>query len=337
MDTILTGTGRAPGILYGGDRRETSLERSLREVSQGVRIRKAGKVTEGLWCLGREESCVYLLEGGDDAMLISGGMAYLVPTLLEQFSLFGIDPARISRVLILHAHFDHVGIVPYFKRRNPRIQLLASARAWEILQMPKAISTINEFSRDGARRMGLEEVYGQYDLDWGPDIQGETVRDGDRIWVGAFEGRVLETPGHSSCSISLYVPELEALFPSDGGGIPYKEGILASGNSDFTQYQGSLHRLLDLPVRFLCADHYGYVTGEEARGYIQRSIEEAARQRATMEAVYLKTGEIDTAAKRLMEEFYKANPDYIIPPPIYEGVYRQMLRHLARHLPSASP
>lgn len=68
-----------------------------------------------------------------------------------------------------------------------------------------------------------------------------------------------ETPGQSSCSVSLYVPSVKALFPSDGGGIPCKEMILAARNSNFTKYQESLEKLKDLDVAFLCSDHYGYV------------------------------------------------------------------------------
>ena len=50
-----------------------------------MRIRKTGRVTDGLWCLGSEASNIYLLEGDDESMIVSGGMSYLVPTLLEQF------------------------------------------------------------------------------------------------------------------------------------------------------------------------------------------------------------------------------------------------------------
>ena len=114
-----------------------------------MRVRKPGRVREGIWFLGREESGVYLLEGKDGSMMMSGGMSYIVPDLLQQFKDFGIDESRIEKILILHSHFDHVGIIPFFKRRHPEIEVCASERAWEILKMEKAIVTINEFSRTG--------------------------------------------------------------------------------------------------------------------------------------------------------------------------------------------
>src|SRR5512136_525958 len=155
--------------------------------SDEMRIRKPGKVREGIWFLGREESGVYLLEGKSSSMIVSGGMSYIVPDLLQQFKQFNIDEKRIEKILILHSHFDHVGIVPFFKRRHPEIEVYASERGWEILQMDKAILTVNEFSRNVAKRMKKEEIYSTYDLDWRSDVSGKTIREGDRISLGDLE------------------------------------------------------------------------------------------------------------------------------------------------------
>jgi len=294
-----------------------------------VRIRQPGKIRDKLWFLGREESCVYVLEAGTDSMIVSGGMSYLVPALLQQFDTFGINETRITKLLILHAHFDHVGIVPFFKRRHPDLKIYASGRAWEILRMPKAINTINGFSRGAAKRMGKEEVYTTCDLDWGDEITGTAVSEEDRIDLGDLEVCIYETPGHSSCSISAYVPQLKALFASDGGGIPYKETIIASGNSNFTTYQQSLEKLKDLDVEYACADHYGYIAGDEARDFIQHSIKVARERRALVEETYLRTGDIQTTAQEMVMAFCRENPDYMMAPEILEGVYRQMVRHIA--------
>lgn len=294
-----------------------------------MRIRKPGKVNERIWFLGRMESGVYLLEGTDGSMIVSGGMSYIVSDLLRQFKEFGIDESRIKKLLILHSHFDHVGIVPFFKRRHPEIEIYASQRGWEILRMDKAILTINEFSRNVAKRMKKENIYSTYDIDWRNDVSGKTVREGDRIDLGSLEVSILEIPGHSSCSIAAYIPELKALFPTDGGGIPFDETIVTSGNSNFTKYQESLERLKDLDVEIYGADHYGYVMGEEAGEFISKSIEMAKTNRALMEEAYRSTRDIDAAAKKLISSFYEENPSYFLSPEIFLDVYRQMVRHIA--------
>ena len=54
---------------------------------------------------------------------------------------------------------------------------------WEILQMPKAIQTINNFSRSVARRNGKEGILEAYDLDWRGEITGNAVSEGTGwIW-----------------------------------------------------------------------------------------------------------------------------------------------------------
>ncbi|MBW2031166.1 MAG: MBL fold metallo-hydrolase [Deltaproteobacteria bacterium] len=302
-----------------------------------MRTREPGKVCEGLWYLGRKESGVYLLEGSEGSMIISGGMSYIVPAILKQMEDFAIDRNRIKKLLILHSHFDHVGVVPFFKRSQPDLEIYASARAWEILSMPKAIETINAFSRDVAERMGMTGALGSHDLDWRDDIQGSVVRDGDRLDLDGVEVHIIETPGHSSCAISAYAPALKALFPSDSGGIPFDHIIVTSGNSNFTKYQESLERLKTLEVRYYCADHYGYVTGDEAATFISRSIECAREHRDLMEKTYLRTQDIDKAVDELMPAFYRDNPDYFLSPDIFRGVYRQMIKHIAQALEDKNP
>jgi len=294
-----------------------------------MRIRNPGKIRERLWFLGREESGVYLLEGKDGFMIVSGGMSYIVPDLLRQLKAFDIDEEQISKLLILHAHFDHVGIVPFFKRRHPKLEVYASRRGWEILQMEKAINTINEFSRTVTKRVRKEEVYSTFDLDWRDDVTGKTVREGDRVDLGGLEVSILEIPGHSSCCIAAYVPEFKILFPTDGGGIPFDQTIVTSGNSNYTQYQQSLERLQGLDVEYYCADHYGYVTGEEAREFIPKTIEMAKQLRVRMEEAYRSTKDIDLAAQKLISSFYDENPYYFLSPEIFLDVYRQMVRHIA--------
>jgi len=301
-----------------------------------MRRRSAGKIHDRLWYLGREESGIYLLEGDSASLIISGGMSYLAPMVLNQLHAFGIDEGRIGKLLILHAHFDHVGLVPFFRRRYPALEIFASKRGWEILRMQKGIDTINAFSRLVAERMGVPGCLEGRDLEWRDDVAGEAVSEGDQIDLGGMTVRILETPGHSSCSLSAYCPEIRALFPSDGAGIPYQQAIIPSGNSNFTVYQQSLEKLEPLAVEILCADHYGYVTGPEAADYISRSIDAAAEKRALIEAIYRRTRSLDETVKELVAEIYANHTGYFLPREIYEGIYRQTVRHVAGALENSS-
>lgn len=297
-----------------------------------MRIRTAGKVNSNLWYLGRKESGMYLLEGNQESMLISAGISFILGDVLAQMKTFGIDAKKIKSLLILHSHFDHVGTVPYFKRTYPEIDIYASQRAWDILTMPKAIETMNAFSLMVAASQGFQDVLSKYDTEWRNDIVGKTVSDGDVLAVDGMEVRIMETPGHSSCSIAAYIPSLKTLLPSDAGGIPIDDDIFPSGNSNYTQFQQSLEKMKDLEVDYYCADHYGYISGEEARHYTGQTIEAASQLRAQIVDIYNKSHDNESSAKLLTEELFRRHPDYFISKEIIAGVFGQMVKHIAKSM-----
>lgn len=116
-------------------------------------IKEPQKVNEEIEYLGTTDMCIYLLKG-NEYMFIEGGMSYVVPTLLQQLDERGIDQSKITKFLILHSHFDHCGIVPFFKRRLPQMEVLASARTKEVYEKDKAIQFIRE------RNRAMIEYYG---------------------------------------------------------------------------------------------------------------------------------------------------------------------------------
>ena len=298
-----------------------------------MRFRKAGKVTENLWYLGREEAGIYIFEGRDNAILINGAMSYILPDVLEQMKTFGIDAEKIGKILILHSHFDHVGIVPYFKRKYPGIDVYASAPAWKIFSMPKAIEVMNSYSKLSATWWGAESALAADDLDWRDDITGLALAEGDKIDLGGVTLQIMDTPGHSNCSITAYEPERKIMFASDAAGIPYKDFCFPSMNTNMTQYLASLEKLKPLPVSYLCGDHYGYITGDEASRFLDLTFKEGIKWKAVMEDIYRRHGgDIDAAGKAITDYFYKQMPDYFIRRDILEGVFKQMLKFISKNL-----
>jgi 2-aminobenzoylacetyl-CoA thioesterase len=294
-----------------------------------MRIRKPGKIADRLWFLGTEELCVYLLEGENSSMLINGGVSCIVPALLAQFSEFSIDESRIDKILILHSHFDHVGIIPFFKRRNPETVIYGSPRTLQIIQKPKALESINAAGKYVIKINGMEELCSRYDLDWSPGITGEPVTEGTRIDLGDMEVCIIETPGHSPCSVAAYIPRLKALFPSDAGGIPSGETIVTYGTSDFDKFEESLGKLKDLDVNYLCSDHCGFVAGDEAVGFIAQALEAAGARREVMLDAYKRTGDPYKAARELAIRFSHENVGHIVSDETFVEAHRQMVMHVA--------
>ncbi len=197
-------------------------DRGIKVFQRGheVRIRKPGKIDGNLWFFGAEESGVYLLRGDHGTAMINGGMSYILPDVLAQMSEFGIVPGEITRLLILHSHFDHVGTVPYFKRNYPAIEVLASEAAVKTFEKPKAIEFINSYNQLSAGEMN-ESLKG-FDLEWRADIEPSPVREGDIIDLGGVALTIYETPGHSNCSISAYEPVRASSSPLTQSAYPFR-------------------------------------------------------------------------------------------------------------------
>ena len=117
--------------------------------------------------------------------------------------------ARLTAVLATHHHFDHVG-------GNP--DLLAA--------LP-----------------GLH-VYGS--ADDAPRIPGIThrVRDGDPVQVGAFPGRAITIPAHTSGHVAYYFPSVSAVFTGD---TLFAAGCGRLFEGDAAQMMASLAKLAALP------------------------------------------------------------------------------------------
>jgi glyoxylase-like metal-dependent hydrolase (beta-lactamase superfamily II) len=282
--------------------------------------------------LGRQEMNVYLLKG-EEYMIIEGGMSYIVPDMLRQFQERGIDLNRVTRLLILHSHFDHCGIAPFFKRRLTGLKIMGSRRSQELYRKEKVIQFIRDRNREMIQLLKMEKEAAELNLDFDQIAVDEAVGEGDTIDLGeGVEVRIVEMPGHSSCSIAAYVPSLRALFPSDAGGIPgEREEIFPSGNEDFILYQKSLKKLRPLDVEVVCLARNGAFLGNDAKEYVARSIEEAEKMR--LEIIRQFQGVPDPEGKliRLARERYDSIKTRDIPWDVYLGLMRGVVKRILQN------
>jgi len=294
-----------------------------------MRITKAGWITDRILLLGKEESNVYLLKGKEHT-IVGGGMISIVPDILEQLSAFGIEEASITRLLILHTHFDHCGIVPFFARRWPQLRVAVSARGKELLSNPKVVESISFLSQSLISERSMEAKAKELNLAFDGAVVHETVKGGDVVNWGGIELEIIDAPGHSSDSIGAYMPSEKALFASDAGGIPFGDNVFAAGNSNFTKYQETLERFNAYDVEIHLAEHYGAFTGEEARAFMPRSIESAKETRELLEASYRRTMDVEESTKELTDLFMENAPDYFLPKEVMAMVIGQMMKHIAK-------
>lgn len=295
-------------------------------------IDKPGKVTDRIILLGRKESSIYMLKGGSEYALIGGGMIHIVPEVIKQLNDFGIEEEKIKRIIILHSHFDHCGIVPFFKKRWPRAIVTASERAKVLLSSPAVEKNIRNMGQVLLENYGRKEEAEELGIEFSGIEVEETVKGGDILTAGDLSMEVIDVPGHSSCSIALYVPEEKAIFASDAGGIPVGDSVFASANSNFDLFQSSLEKMAGYDIEVHLAGHNGAFTGEDGRNFIQRTIESTKTTRKMIENVYKQTGNEDKTTEEITELFLKGSTDLFLPREVLSMVIGQMTRFIAKKM-----
>ena len=289
-----------------------------------------GKITDHIWMVGRRESCAYVVGGGKEYALLGGAMAYVVPDVLEQLPQFEIDARWIRRIVILHSHFDHCGMVPALKRLWPWAEITASVRSRELLQKQKVVDSIAMFNQIMLDKNGVDEAGASIDLGFSAIEVEKVVRDGDVLDCDDLSLEILEVPGHSSCSIAVYMPEEKALFASDAGGVPFGDKIFTAANANFDLYQQSLEKMAAKEVDIHLAEHYGARSGEAGRRFLNDAIVAAAEIRKELESTYAATGDAAKTTAALTDRIMAESPPDFLPREVVEIVAGQMVHYIAK-------
>jgi glyoxylase-like metal-dependent hydrolase (beta-lactamase superfamily II) len=293
-------------------------------------IVEPGKVTERITLLGAPESCVYHVDGGTEAVLIGGGMAYLAPRILPQIETFSLDARKIRKLIILHTHFDHCGLVPYLKKLWPWITVAASGQGKSSLSDAKLTKHIAGLNQAMIAREGIEEEATRLGFEFtGIEVE-EILKEGDRLLCGDVSIQILEVPGHSSCSIAAYVPDEKALFASDSLGVHYPQFIFAAGNSNFDLYEKSLRRLAGLEVEAVLLEHFGAALGAEARSLLPKSVKAAEEARTEIERTFRRTGDVKKTAREITRSILDRTPGNFLVEEVLFGVMERMVKFVVK-------
>ena len=271
----------------------------------------------------------HLLKGSEEFALLGGGLTYIVPDIIKQLKRFKIEEKKIKRIIILHSHFDHCGIVPFFKRRWPWISIAASQRAKELLDKPEVMESISSLNQILLTEHGLEQPDKDIEIELGRINVDDVVKERDILSCDDLSMEVIEVPGHSSCSIAIYVPQEKAMFASDAGGIPVGDRIFTAANSNFDKYQESLQKMARYEIEVYLTEHFGARTGSDGRHFLQKSMDAAMETRSILEASYAKTKDIEKSTKEMTDTVMEWVPESFMPKEIIFMVIGQMIRFVA--------
>jgi len=273
-----------------------------------VPIKEAfAQIAENFWILGSYEYPLYLFWRDTEAALFEGGVGPVGPLVCRQLEELGVGrgskkgselffrppspdplsrsekivltPFSLTQIVIPHAHPDHVMAVPLLREVFPQVRILASQPAATVLATEKAIAQfcqIDDAITDGMLKRGwITPQQRRAPLAENRIPVDCVLKEGDTVTVAGVPFQVLETPGHSDCSLSFHQPERGILLVSDAVGYHAQELDYWWPNyfSGYRAYRASIERLKGLKAEILCLGHHGIVRGaDEVKSYLDTAM-----------------------------------------------------------------
>lgn len=279
------------------------------------------ELADSLVMLGTNEYPIYLVKGDGRSTLFEGGIGAMGPVVAGQVETLGVDAASVRTIVVTHAHPDHVMAVPKLREIFPNASVCASKIAAGIMSSDKAIGF---FCKIDQALTGALLAAGSIDESHKPEPLAEmkiavddVIGDGDE--VGGFT--VIETPGHSDCSLSFHHATSGVLIIADA--TPYyvseEEFWWPCYFTSYPAYVGSIRRLEALEAEILCLGHNTAVTGTAdiraffdgaiaaTEAYHRRIVEEIGSGRDPQELADQLGEETYAKVKLLPAQFFQKN------------------------------
>ncbi|MBN2346254.1 MAG: MBL fold metallo-hydrolase [Candidatus Aminicenantes bacterium] len=239
---------------------------------------------------------------GDRNLLIDCSILARAREIEDELERF-LGGEKIDQVLLTHSHYDHTGACSHLQEKYG-FEIVASQRTKEILASDKAIAFI-----DGLNQKFKEMLQDRSGLVFSKPHNVRAVMENDVLPLSSSqELEVLETPGHTRCSLSFLLKPENILFPGDAAGVMERNGrIKPLFLSSYMQYEASLKKLMTLNAAVLALPHNSVVRGERAvREFLEASLAETGKLKEKIVCALKRTDDLASIAEDLLDEEYSA-------------------------------
>lgn len=155
----------------------------------------------------------YLVADAGELALVEAGPASTTATLLAGIRAAGHDPADVTHLLLTHIHLDHAaaagGLLRHFPRAVVGVHPLGAPHLADPSRLLASATRLY-----GAR---MDELWGT--MLPVPAERMRVLRDGDAVRVGGRHLTALDTPGHARHHLAFHLPDAQAVFTGDVGGV----------------------------------------------------------------------------------------------------------------------
>jgi len=208
----------------------------------------------------------HLLALSDKAGIVDASIAPMAEEIWEKVSSY-VD--TLDFIFITHAHFDHVGAIPFLREKAPHLKVVAGRQTADLLADKDYVENLRQKNLQASEGCNFEFSITQ--SDWYLKLQVDlTLSDGDNINLGeGVEVKLIETPGHTSDSVCYYVkPDLALAAGESLGQYSGRDSITPSYGSSYQDSIKSFQKLNALEIHILSLPHSGVITGNLVNKYM---------------------------------------------------------------------
>ena len=228
---------------------------------------------KGVYTFEIEELWISAIVDEEHVVLVDAGYPDYEDRILEGMKAAGIDPEKLSHIIITHHDEDHIGSLRAISDRFPKAVILTSEiEKPYVLGEKKAIRLAEA---DEAKDLSPEDkAYFDMVRAIRKVEHVEVVKGGDVLPVcGGIE--IIETPGHMPGHISVYVPAEKCLIPGDAISCSADGKLFADPAYalDLPESVRSVQKLLQYDIAEVRCYHGGIF-----RGDVKAALEELIRE-----------------------------------------------------------
>lgn len=207
-----------------------------------------------------------ILQDENEMILVDCGYDDFLPMIEEAACKKHVDFSKLTKVIVTHHDYDHMGSLAAIKQKYPHVQVIASEKdapyvsgRLKSLRLQQAEQTQvmlpPEQQEAGKAFQNILNSIENVEVDI-------TVKDGDYFpWCGGIE--IVETPGHMPGHISIYLKKFKVLISGDA--LAIENGNLEIAAPQFTLDMGeakkSISKLLNYDIQKIICYHGGEYQG----------------------------------------------------------------------------
>ena len=266
-----------------------------------------------------------ILRDDNDLILIDCGYPHFLSQIKTAAEAKGIDLDQLTKIIITHQDYDHLGGLADFKKAYPNVKIYASKQEAPYIRGEKEFIRIRQMRAKYKQMSKQEKDQSEHILRIYSAIEpvqvDEELNGGEQFdWCGGVE--IIPTPGHMPGHISIYLNAFKVLVAGDALAVKNNKLSVVDTSSvmDVTAAKESMRKLLTYDIQKVISYHGGVTMHEikktlnDTMSFRKITIDDEIANSSNVNLFYVRvvkivyftgTGGTEVAAKLMEEEFIK--------------------------------